>query len=103
MALELALGRRPQWKPRRKRGVAVVELFPPNHGTLRGILGLERVERLRSFHRLRQRTSLGDPVGWARCGYRCPLFVVLAHEEPQIVAEEAELLPSLVQFRVEPS
>ncbi len=103
LALELALGRRPEWRPRWERGVAVVELFPRAQGRLTGIAGLDGVRQLRSFHRLRQRTPLGEEVGWARCGYRCPLFVILAHQDPEVVAEDVELLPRLIAFQVEPS
>lgn len=103
LALELALGHRPEWRPRWEKGVAVVELFPQDQGRLTGISGLDRVRRLRSFHRLRQRTAIGEEVGWARCGYRCPLFVILAHQDPEVVSEEVELLPGLIEFQVVPS
>lgn len=102
LALKLAMGGRPEWRPRWRKGVAVVELFPKRQGRLTGIKGLDGIKRLRSFHRLRQRTRPGEEVGWARFGYRCPLFVILAHQEPEVVTEEVELLPKLIDFQVEP-
>jgi len=79
----------------------VAELFPPRPGRLDAIHGLERVRLLRSFHRARQRIPVGDPVGWARDGFRCPLFVILTHDDPRVVEEEVERLPGLVDIRVD--
>jgi hypothetical protein len=101
MNLELALGRVPHWASRWQKAVAVAELFPPKAGRLTAIHGLDRVRALSAFHRLRQRIPTGKPVGWARDGFRCPLFVVLCHEKEQTVRQELGLLRELVKMDVE--
>jgi len=102
LTLDLAMGRIVRWKPRWERGVAVAEIFPSRPGRLLEIRELEKVKNLRSFHRLRVRMAPGEPVGWARDGFRCPFFVVLAHEDPARVQSEVELLREMVQISVDP-
>ncbi len=101
LGMDLAMGKAPIWRKRWSRGVAVAEIFPPGPGSLAAIHGLSQVKRLTTFHRLRQRIPTGEPVGWARDGFRCPLFVVLCHSDPNLVRMEAELLPRLVRMEVE--
>jgi hypothetical protein len=103
LSVELAMGQTPRWEPRWEKAVAVVEIFPQEPGVMAAIRGLEQVRQLRSFHRLRQRMALGDRVGSASDGFRCPLFVVLAHREPEVVNEDLEGLPRLLRVEVAPS
>ena len=100
--LDLALERLPRWNARYHRSVAVADLFPSRPGRLVEIRGLDRVRALPSFHRLRQRIPLGEPAGWASDGFRCPLFVILHHEDPGIVRQDVGLLRELVHISVEP-
>lgn len=83
-----ALGKRPDLVPKFERSTAVLEFFPPREGMLKGIKGLEEVRRFESFHRLRERTKAGELVGLAQQGYRCPLFVVLNHQEGSVVQRD---------------
>lgn len=100
--LDLALERLPRWNARWHRAVAVAELFPSRPGRLVEIHGLDRVRTLPSFRRLRQRIPLGEPVGWASDGFRCPLFVILHHEDPGIVRQDVGHLRELVHISVGP-
>ncbi len=102
LSVELAMGRSIRWDPKWSKSVAVVEIFPPEPGRLAALHGLAQVRHLRSFHRLRQRTSLGASVGWARDGFRCPVFVVLTHEAHEVVDEDVEALPRLLRVEVIP-
>jgi hypothetical protein len=101
LTLHLALGRSVSWEPRWERGVAVVEVFPRRPGRLREIRGLEEVKGLASFHRLRRRMSAGESLGWARDGFRCPLFVVLAHADPARVETDLATLRGMVDIEVD--
>lgn len=101
MNLELALGRAPRWLPTTNQGVAVVEIFPQVPGRLTAIHGLETMRTLPSFHRFRQRTALGEAVGWASDGFRCPVFVVLKHPEPYQVREDVDALRRTLHLEVD--
>jgi hypothetical protein len=92
LTLDLARGKGVRWEPRWNRAVAVVELFPPGRGRIKTIQGLEEIRRLRSFRRLRQRMEPGAEVGWAKDGFRCPLFVVLAHQDSRVVVDDVAAL-----------
>lgn len=85
-----SLGKGGTLVPKFEKGTAVLEFFPPREGILRGITGLEVVRGLESFHRLLQRMRPGEGIGLARQGYRCPLFVVLNHEEESVVRRDIE-------------
>lgn len=90
VAFSTSLGKGGDLVPKFEKSTAVLEFFPPREGVLKGIRGLEEVERLGSFSRLRQRMRLGERIGLARQGYRCPLFVVLNHEEGSAVHRDME-------------
>ena len=100
MSLRLALGDEVRWEPRWERSVAVVELFPPGSGILEAIHGLEQVRRLGSFHRLRQRVALGEGVGLAREGFRCPIFVVMVNPEADALRRDVESLRGFIGMEV---
>ena len=100
LSVDLAMGKSIRWEPKRNKSVAVVEIFPPEPGRLAAIHGLEQVRQLRSFHRLRQRIAPGASVGWARDGFRCPVFVVLTHEAHEVVTEDVEALPRFLRVEV---
>jgi hypothetical protein len=88
--LELALHDRPLWQAQWSRAVAVIEIFPSHSGQLSGVRGLKRIRALPSFHRARHRIPPGEAVGWARDGFRCPIFVVLAHPNAAQVRNDVE-------------
>lgn len=100
MSLKVAMGEEVEWEPRWERSVAVVEIFPKAPGILRSIDGLEQVRALDSFHRIKQRLAPGAEVGLARHGFRCPLFVVLCHFDPNVVAKDVSLLRELLCMEV---
>jgi len=85
-----SLGKGGDLVPKCEQSTAVLEFFPPREAILKGIKGLEEVSKLESFHRLRQRMRPGEGIGLARQGYRCPLFVVLNHEEGSVVHRDME-------------
>ena len=90
VAFSTSLGEEGDLVPKFEKTTAVLEFFPSREGVLQGIRGLEEVRRLRSFYRLRQRMKLGEKIGLARQGYRCPLFVVFHHKERSIVHRDME-------------
>ena len=99
-AFSHSLGKRGDLVPKFEKSTAVLEFFPRQEGTLKGIKGLEEVRRLGSFHRLRQRMNLGERVGLARQGYRCPLFVLLNHEDPSVVKGDVEVARRIISIEV---
>lgn len=101
LGLDLALGKRVSWEPKWSKAVAVLELFPPARGTLKSLKGLEKVKGLRSFRRLKCRALPGEEVGLARDGFRCPVFVVLCHEDKEIVEKEVQEVRRLLRVEVE--
>ncbi len=103
MGLELAMGRSVQWRPQREDAAAVVEIFPPGPGRLAAIGGLEAVRGVASLRRIGQRMAPGEVVGWAKDGFRCPLFAVLAHRDPQRVADDVQRLRTMIRVEVSPS
>jgi hypothetical protein len=90
VAFSTSLDQEGDLAPKFEKSTAVLEFFPAREGTLKGIRGLEDVRRLKSFHRLRQRMKLGEGIGLARQGYRCPLFLVLSHEERSALHRDME-------------
>jgi hypothetical protein len=90
VAFSTSLGQEGDLVPRFEKSTAVLEFFPPREGVLQGIRGLEDVRGLKSFRRLRQRMNPGEGIGLARQGYRCPLFVVLNHEEGSTLHRDME-------------
>ena len=96
-----ALGKRPDLVPKFERSTVVLEFFPPREGKLKGIKGLNKVGMLQSFHRLRERTKAGERVGLARQGYRCPLFVVLNHQEGSVVQRDMRKARETITIVVE--
>jgi hypothetical protein len=87
--------------PRFEKSTAVLEFFPPREGILKGIKGLEEVRKLGSFHRLRERMRLGEGIGLARQGYRCPLFVILNHEDGSLVRRDMEETRRIITIELE--
>jgi hypothetical protein len=83
-----------------ERSTAVLEFFPPREGVLKGITGLQGVRMLESFHRLRERMRSGERIGLARQGYRCPLFVVLNHEDGSVVRRNMEEARRIITIEV---
>ena len=100
VAFSHSLGKGGDLVPKFEKSTAVLEFFPRQEGTLKGIKGLEEVRRLGSFHRLRQRMNLGERVGLARQGYRCPLFVLLNHEDPSVVKGDVEVARRIISIEV---
>jgi len=90
VAFSTSLGTGGDLVPKFEKSTAVLEFFPPREGVLKGIKGLEEVRMLESFHRLRERMRLGEGIGLARQGYRCPLFVILNHEDGSLVRRDME-------------
>jgi hypothetical protein len=95
-----SLGKEGDFVPEFERSTAVLEFFPPREGKLKGIKGLEQVRKLESFHRLRQRMRPGEWIGLARQGYRCPLFVILNHEEGSVVHRDMEEARSILTIEL---
>jgi hypothetical protein len=58
------------------------------------------VRMLESFHRLRERMGSGERIGLARQGYRCPLFVVLNHEDGSLVRRDMEEARRIITIEV---
>jgi hypothetical protein len=83
-----------------EKSTAVLEFFPHREGVLKGIKGLEGVRRLGSFYRLRERMKSGERIGLARQGYRCPLFVVLNHEDTSMVNRDVEEAREIITIEV---
>ena len=77
---------------------AVLEFFPEAHGRLKSIHGMEQVGKLASFNRMKMRFREGDDVGLAAQGFRCVLFVVLNHEDGELVREDMERCRDLVEI-----
>lgn len=100
MSLKVALGESVEWKPRWEKCVAVVELFPGEEGVLQIIEGLEEIRELGSFCRLKQRVPAGERVGWAKDGFRCPLFVILVNLDMNLLQRDVGRLRELVRIRV---
>jgi hypothetical protein len=100
--LDLAMGGTPKWQKRLNHGVAVVEVFPPQTGRLAAILGVEQVKSFPSFRRFQQRIPLGETVGWARDGFRCPIFIVLAHPDHGQVRRDVAALRRVLHLEVTP-
>jgi carbamoylphosphate synthase large subunit len=101
VAFSTSLGKGGDFVPRFEKGTAVLEFFPLREGILKGIEGLKEVRRLDSFHRLRQRTRAGEMVGLARQGYRCPLFVILNHNDQRAVNRDVEEARRTITIEVE--
>ncbi len=100
VAFSTSLGKGGELVPKFEKSTAVLEFFPPQEGTLKGIAGLEEVRRLGSFYRLRQRMKSGERIGLARQGYRCPLFVVLNHEDTSVVNRDVEEAREIITIEV---
>jgi hypothetical protein len=100
--LSLAVGKELAWRPKRNRAAAVVELFPSRPGQLSAISGTEGLDRIPSLHRIRQRVEVGQHVGFAREGFRCVLFAVLAHDDPNQVRRDVEVLRNSIHIQVTP-
>lgn len=101
MSLQVAMGEPLEWKPRWKKCVAVAELFPREGGVLEGIEGLEEIRELGSFYRLKQRIPVGEKVGWAKDGFRCPIFVILANFDMNLLSRDVARLKELVRIKVD--
>jgi len=97
---QVAMGKRPDTFIRFRRAVAVLEFFPEEEGILKGIRGLDMAKGLPSFHRLRRRIPDGGEVGLARQGYRCPLFIFLAHPSRDVVRRDMERLRKSIQIEI---
>lgn len=100
MSLKVALGESVEWKPRWEKCVAVVELFPGEQGVLQIIEGLEEIQKLGSFYRLKQRVPAGERVGWAKDGFRCPVFVIMVNPDMNLLQRDVARLRQLVSIRV---
>lgn len=100
VAFSTSLGKGGDFVSTFEKSTAVLEFFPPREGILKGIEGLQKVRRLGSFHRLRQRTKGGEMVGLARQGYRCPLFVILNHDDPLAVNRDIENARRAIRIEV---
>jgi hypothetical protein len=100
VAFSNSQGKRGDLVPKFERSTAVLEFFPPREGVLKGIEGIDEVERFDSFYRLRQRTKVEQKVGLARQGYRCPLFVVLNHENASVVNRDVEEARRTIKIQV---
>ncbi len=100
VAFSTSLDEGPELAPRFEKSTAVVEFFPHREGVLKGIKGLEGVRRLGSFYRLRERMKSGERIGLARQGYRCPLFVVLNHEDTSMVNRDVEEAREIITIEV---
>jgi biotin carboxylase len=100
-SLNVAIGKKPDMRCRFQKAVAVLEFFPEGEGHFEGISGLEEARSLPSFHRLRERTTSGQRVGFAKQGYRCPLFVVLAHASQDVVKRDMETLRKTIRIDIE--
>jgi len=96
VAFSTSLGKGGDLVPKFERSTAVLEFFPPREGVLKGIAGLRGV----SFHRLRERMRSGERIGLARQGYRCPLFVVLNHEDGSLVRRDMEEARRIITIEV---
>jgi len=100
VAFSTSLGKGGDLVPKFERSTAVLEFFPPREGVLKGIAGLRGVRMLESFHRLRERMRSGERIGLARQGYRCPLFVVLNHEDGSLVRRDMEEARRIITIEV---
>jgi hypothetical protein len=103
MSLKVAMGESVEWEPRWEKSVAVVELFPGEEGVLQTIEGLEEIRKLGSFYRLKQRVPAGERVGWAKEGFRCPVFVILVNPDMKLLQRDVHRLREFVRIRVSPS
>lgn len=100
MSLKTAMGEPLEWKSRWEKCVAVVELFPMEEGVLETIEGLEQIKELGSFFRVKQRVPAGERVGWAKDGYRCPVFVILVSPDMNLLRKDVARLSELVRIKV---
>jgi argininosuccinate lyase len=100
VAFSTSLGEEPELAPKFEKSTAVLEFFPPREGVLKGIKGLEEVRKLGSFYRLRERMKPGERIGLARQGYRCPLFIVLNHEDTSAVNRDVEEARKVITIEV---
>ena len=96
--LDTLLGKKADLTPRFVRQTAVLEFFPEAQGRLKTVHGMEQVGNLASFNRMKMRFREGDDVGLAAQGFRCVLFVVLNHEDGELVREDMERCRDLVEI-----
>ena len=101
--LELALGRPVKFKPQYERGVSVIEFFPESEGVLQEICVPEGIKVLESYLRDKRRIPVGEKVGLARDGYRCPFFIVLTHSDVDRLHNDVQESLKSVRIEVEQS
>lgn len=92
LAVETALGRKPDITATKNDPCAVLELFPKTPGVFDGIENLEQLEKLRSLTYLKVRATDEKYIGKAADGYKMAAIIILHHSDKAVFDEDLRFI-----------
>lgn len=83
-AINVALGKQPDYTVKKREACAVLELFPKQKGKFSGLHGQSALHELPSLQYISIKPKPGDTVGKSSDGYKMCAVIMLHHENTEI-------------------